>query len=276
MSSSVLSREQTQRTVKTSLVDKLLVFLFLVVLCLSVFVLFRDNFGTNNKNVTELTKDDAEAVTLGEVVVTPLGPKIEISKDEDPKGKSKVIRARSTVDNKFYLVAADLPEKEEAANFLAELHRRSQTLLQAVEEMMDGGQQIVSDDNYDLTPNFKRLVKKHFKKDTGFAEYHNPKDRTVGANSAKGELVEICIRSKTQPRLWNSMNTAFRVHVHELAHSADNEFREDGDHGPEFNRIMGKLLQISENLGLYDCAEYRKSGRAFCGLTLTEEDSFCS
>jgi hypothetical protein len=252
--------------------DRFLVFLFLFVLCLSLYVFIRDQ--TKNKKIAELT--DTEAVTLGDVVVTPLGPKIEISKEDDPKGKSKVIRARSTTDNNFYLVSAELPDKVQAANFLAELHRRSQTLLQALEEMMDGGQRVVSDDNVDLSLNFKRLVKKHFKKETGFAEYHNPKDRTVGANSAKGELVEICIRSKSNPAAWNSMNTAFRVHVHELAHSADNEFREDGDHGPEFNRIMNRLLQIAENLGLYNCAEYKRSGRAFCGLTLTEEDSFCS
>ena len=172
------------------------------------------------------------------------------------------------------MVAASLPDREKAADFLSEIYRREQFLLQTIDEMLDGGETIKAFDGIVITDNMKRLVKKHFKKVTPFAEYHNPNDRTVGSNSAKGALVEICLRSKYKPEEWNPINTAFRVHVHELAHSADTEFREDGDHGEVFNRLMNFLLGVAENIGIYNCDEYKKS-RKFCGLVLEEVDTFC-
>lgn len=190
-------------------------------------------------------------------------------------GKSKVGRVRSNVDGKFYFVAADLPDKGRAADKLAEINRRSQYLLQSISEQLSEGGRITSEDGVDITDNMKQLVRKHYRKYTPFMEYHNPSDKTVGSNSDKGTVIETCLRSKRNPSEWNSDNTLFRVHVHELAHSADFEFRGDGDaaHGPVFKRLHKFLLGVSQNLGIYDCGEYQRSGRRFCGLQLTED--FC-
>jgi hypothetical protein len=227
------------------------------------------------KSVDEITP--AEAITLGEVVQGPDGkPTIEVTNKEDPDGKDKVVKMRADPDNEIYFVSASLPDKKKAANTLAEVSRRSQYLLQSLDEMLDGNGRTVAKDGTDITENMRRLVKKHYNKKIPYAEYHNPHDKTVGSNSAKGELIEVCLRNKYDTNQWNSVNTIFRVQVHELAHSADKEFREDGDHGPVFNRLMNFLLQTSENLGIYNCAEYKKSGRAYCGLTLTEVDTDCN
>ena len=192
------------------------------------------------------------------------------------KGKSDVQQQKSSKDRKMYYVAKDLPEKQKAANKLAEISRRAQYLLQAIHEQLDGNKRIKSGDGHDITDNMKQLVRTHYKKTVPFAEYHNPSDKTVGSNSDKGVMIETCLRGKYNTKQWNSDNTLFRVHTHELSHSADFEYREDGEdaHGPHFKRLHQYLLGVAENLGLYSCAEYTKSGRAFCGLALTER--YCS
>ena len=50
------------------------------------------------------------------------------------------------------------------------------------------------------------------------------------------------------------------------------EFRGDGEdaHGPVFKKLHQYLLGIAENLSLYSCAEYKKSGKRYCSLLLTE------
>lgn len=192
---------------------------------------------------------------------------------ETDKYKSKVIRVKSTRDGEMYFVAADLPQKKKAADKLAEVHRRAQTLLQSISEQLEGGRRIKSSDGVDITDNMKTLVRKHYNKRTPFAEYYNPMDKTVGVNSEKGSVIEMCLRGKQNPNEWNSDNTLFRVHMHELAHSADFHYRADGEdgHGPVFKRLHQHLIGIAENLGLYNCAEYKRSGKRFCSLRLTEE-----
>jgi len=185
-------------------------------------------------------------------------------------GKSKVAKVRAQ-DGRHYLVAADLPNKAKAARKLAEITRRSQTLLQSIDEQLDGNRRIVYD-GHDITDNMKQLVRRHYEKEIPLAEFHDPSSLTVGSNTDKGLMIETCLRGKSNPEEWNSDNTLFRVHTHELAHSADFEFRGDGEkaHGPVFKRLHEYLLFVSENLGLYSCSEYKASGRKFCGLTLSE------
>lgn len=217
-------------------------------------------------------------VVIGDVAANDAGTaEIEISFDEQPGGKAKVTKQRSAVDNKYYLVAATLPERERAADTLAELNRRSQHIIHAVRERIESGHPIIAPDGQDVTANMRRLTEKHADREIPFAEYHNSADKTVGSNADKGVLIEMCLRSKYDTSIWNSMNTLTRVHVHELAHSADFHFRQDGEeaHGPDFYRLMNTLLKIAEHEGLYSCAQYTRSNGAFCGLRLTENETVC-
>jgi len=253
-----------------------LLLLSIIALALAITFAFWPR-NTHSPNAVMEMVTPADAITLGDVVTDLTGkPKIEVSTEDSPDGKDKVVKQRSDVDGEYYFVAASLPDKKRAANTLAEVHRRSQYLMQSLDEMLDGGAPIKASDGTDITANMKRLIKRHYQKKIPFAEYHNPHDKTVGSNSAKGTLIEMCLRNKYNTNEWNPVNTMFRVHVHELTHSADKEYREDGDHGPVFNRLMNFLLQVSGNLGIYSCEEYAKSGRKYCGLTLTEEDHECT
>lgn len=225
----------------------------------------------------DLTAALPNDVVIGDVAAEGGTAEVQVSFAEEPEGKAKVTKQRSALDNKYYLVAATLPDRERAADTLAELHRRSQHLIHAVSERIDSGRPVRAPDGQDVTANMRRLVEKHSGREIPFAEYHNPSDKTVGSNADKGVLIEMCLRSKYDPAQWNSMNTLTRVHVHELAHSADFHYRADGEdaHGPDFYRLMNTLLKIAEDEGLYNCAEYTRSGGAFCGLRLTENEVSC-
>ncbi len=226
--------------------------------------------------------EPGEKVTIGDLVMKPNGDKaVAATKKKDPKGKDKVVKQKSDLDGEYYYVSASLPDRKRAANMLSEVNRKAQTLLQAIDEQLDGNKRIKADDENgktkDITDDLRRLVRKHYKKTVPMAEYHNPKDRTVGSNSDKGMLIEVCLRNKYNTNEWNPENTLYRVIVHELTHSSEDEYRGDGDaaHGPDFRRIMSYLLKVSENLGLYSCKEYKSSKRVYCGLGLTEVDLDC-
>lgn len=188
--------------------------------------------------------------------------------------KAPVKRVRSQKDNNLYYVGADLPDPQQAADIMAEMNRRTHILLESLNKHLRNGR-IMSADNKDITEEINRIVSKHYGKRLPLAEYHVPNDLTVGSNSEKGKLIEICLRSKDDPKKWNSQNTLFRVLTHELAHSGDKEYRADGEkaHGPHFERIHTYILREAERLGLYSCQEYHDSGREFCALVLS--DKFC-
>lgn len=220
--------------------------------------------------------DEKEAVTLGDVVTEASGAKVlKATFDEDPGGKDKVVKQRSSIDYKYYYVSDVLGDKLVAANKLAELNRRVQYLLQTIDESLDNGARVYAKDGADITTNMRQLVNKHHNKALPVAEYNSPKDNTVGTNSDKGMLIEVCLRSKYNSKEWNSDNTLFRVMAHELAHSADHAWRGDGDHahGPDFFRLHNHLLKVGEDIGVYNCNEYKMSGRKHCGLVLTEKSN---
>ena len=217
---------------------------------------------TENMSIKDVQSSMTSAM-VGATGITPSGI---------AKGKSKVVKVKSEKDGKFYFVASDLPDKKKAANTLAEVQRRSQYLLQSINEQLSEGKRVVANDGSDITANMEKLVDSHYGIDTPFAEYHNPSDLTVGSNSEKGMMIEMCLRNKYDTNQWNPINTLFRVHMHELAHSADFEFRGDGEaaHGPVFKKLHQHLLSTAENLGLYSCDEYKASGKKYCGLLLSE------
>lgn len=219
-----------------------------------------------------------EKVIIGEVAIDQTGEKVaKAEKEGNTGGKDKVVKQKASLDQQYYFVSASLPERGKAANKLAEMHRRAQYLLQALDEDLDNNGRIIAEDGVDITNNIRTLVNKHYNKKVTFGEYHNPHDKTVGSNAEKGIVLEVCLRSKYNPNQWNSDNTLFRVYTHELAHSADHDFRGDGDeaHGPDFRRIHNYLLRVSAILGIYSCREYAASKQSFCGLQLTETDTFC-
>ena len=229
-----------------------------------------ETFGNKTNGTEKLNVDDVKrAVAVVTTSVTGMSP------GGGGAGKSKVVQVKSAKDGQMYFVAADLPHKQKAADKLAEVQRRSQYLLQSISEQLDGSNRIKTSDGTDITDNMKQLVRRHYKKIIPMAEYHNPSDKTVGSNTDKGMMIEMCLRGKHDTSEWNSDNTMFRVHVHELAHSADFHYRGDGEeaHGPQFKRLHQYLLGVAENLGIYSCSEYMNSGKKYCSLRLTE--SYC-
>jgi hypothetical protein len=178
---------------------------------------------------------------------------------------------KSTLDQNSYPVAKGLPNVDRAANLLAEVVRRSQAVLQEVNRRT-AEKKPVKHKGKDITSNMKTLVSKHFQKPIPLSEYHNPRNKTIGANTGKGKKIEMCLRSKSNPSNFEPINTLIRVHLHELAHSADDKYRKNGpeNHGPQFQNLHSFLLKVAEELNLYSCAEYKKGSQTCCDLKINE------
>lgn len=186
-----------------------------------------------------------------------------------PGPRVSTIKSYSLRDGKTYYVHPTYGA-DTAANMFAELNKRTSDVIFEIKKRMDKTNSIVYE-NKDITHNMERLVKKHYNKPIDFEEYHNPNDLIVGSNTSKGSTIEICLRSKYDETKFNSMNTTFRVVLHELAHSADTEYRTEERHGKDFERLHKYLLSVATDMNYYNCEEYEKSNKSFCGVTLTEE-----
>ncbi len=194
----------------------------------------------------------------------------------DKDGKHMVAKQTCDRDGRVYYVSAELPDRLVASRKLAEVRRRTEVLIYELKRMLNRKRRLMSRDGKDITRNIRKLIRSHEMREVPLSEYHNPYDSTVGSNCDKGVLIEVCLRSKRNPGVWNSDNTIFRVHVHELAHSSDFQVRGDGHaaHGKDFYRLQTYLLIVAQRLRIYSKQEYAKSNGKFCGLHLTETDDF--
>lgn len=192
---------------------------------------------------------------------------------DEPKEPVKAVK--SAKDGNKYYVSSRLGEDSKALGFLEDLQDVASKVLTEVKKKLDAGETLIAHDKSNITKNMEVLIQRHYQKPFTLAEYIHFRNRIVGANSDKGLLIEICLRSKYDTKQFNSQNTVRRVFLHEMAHSADFDYREKGRkaHGPEFEKLHMYLLGVAEDLGLYSCELYNKHGDSFCGLALGE--SYC-
>ena len=199
---------------------------------------------------------------------------IEAANGKNQKAAVKAVT--SGVDDAKYYVAQGLTDESKVADRLADLSLVCVKVLNEIKKRLEKDGKIYAGDKEDITKNMEKLLLKHYDKHLNLSEYHSPDDQIVGSSSNKGELIEICVRHKKDTSTFNSINTTRRVFLHELAHSADFEYRKDGmkAHGPVFKRLHMYLLSVAEDLDLYSCEDYQKTGGAFCGLRMDEK--YCS
>lgn len=228
-----------------------------------------------NQSVVMSEEEETAASIADTLNIAEDGTIVEAAKGDAKKASVK--RVKSEIDQQKYYVAADLPDPEHAADMLADLALVCTRVLAEVKRRLESspGNKIFAFDKRDITRNMEVLLDKHYNKALNLAEYHC-QDSVVGSSSDKGKLIEICLRYKNKTDKFNLQNTTRRVFLHEIAHSADFEYRKDGQsgHGPDFRRLHAYLLGVAEDIDLYSCEEYQKSKGSFCSLNLNER--YCS
>jgi len=163
-------------------------------------------------------------------------------------GASALIFTKAS-DEKFHLVR-DLPDKEEAAEMLAEIKRRLQLLINYCIT------------NYPSNPDVQ-LMKKRFK--TQNIQETDLSDSGTSYTIDKGKELHLCLRNKEDSKL-HQINILMFVAIHELAHIKSTSYGHNG----EFGKNFVFLLKQATKIGIYKAIDYSKNPVNFCGMDVTD------
>lgn len=167
--------------------------------------------------------------------------------------KYEVVYHMSSVDGEEYLVR-DLPDKENAANLLAEIKSNIFTISDYLHR---------SKNSY---PRFEPYISQMWEnlKFTVINESSSSGSYTSYSVN-KGEQIVFCLRSKYTNKL-HDINLLMYVVVHELAHVACPEY----GHTNLFLEIFSFLLHHAIKLKLYKKIDFNSYPSEYCGLIISE------
>ena len=163
---------------------------------------------------------------------------------------AEVETVTSTFDNREYLVRS-LPNKQQAANLIAQVNKRLQILVKHVSE------ETTEADPEDVG----RLVRNF---DPDAISEGTEKSNYTSYSINKGEKIVFCVRSKEDNLKLIDINTLTYVAIHELGHLMTKEI----GHPPEFWDNFKFLLREAVKIGLYDKVDYSKNPVKYCGMKI--------
>ncbi len=163
---------------------------------------------------------------------------------------NEVIYVKSSVDNNEYLVR-NLENKEEAANILAKLRIKLETLCHIMKEKYPDDESV-------------SRMNERFNADNITESGKNNQYTSYSVN--KGEKIVFCIRQKDEDESLVDENTLTFVAIHELAHIMTKSV----GHTPEFWANFKRLLKMSVKNGLYTKEDYTASPKEYCGIKVSD------
>jgi len=162
----------------------------------------------------------------------------------------------SKVDNSVHLVQ-NLPDREEAANLIAQLKNRFKKLVKYLYNK--------SKKDKTISNKVNRLKKKF---NTDNIQESSPYSKYTSFSVNKGEELHFCIRPKNEKLArrikFHKINTLMFVGIHELAHIMSKSY----GHNREFHKNFVFLLKESIKIGIYKKQNYRKQKEKFCGIEI--------
>ena len=158
-------------------------------------------------------------------------------------------RVRSGIDSRTYLVRS-LPDKQEAADLLAQVNQQLQTLIQHLQK---------------LAPNDPRTIR--------IVANYNPDHICEGVDSKeytsysvdKGREVIFCLRQKNKEQSLVDLNTITFVAIHELGHIGTESIGHTDEFWANFRWLLAEGIQI----GIYAEQDYKSKPKSYCGTTIT-------
>ena len=163
---------------------------------------------------------------------------------------NEVTSVKSNVDNNEYIVR-NREDKEEAANILAKIREKLETLISSMKE------------KYPNDASVLRMSKK-FNSDNISESGKNSQYTSYSVN--KGEKIVFCIRQKDEKETFVDLNTVTFVSIHELAHIMTKSV----GHTEEFWTNFKRLLNEAVSLGIYFKEDYSNNPREYCGIKVTD------
>ena len=157
-------------------------------------------------------------------------------------------KVKSTINNKTYYVR-NLPDKNEAANKLAEIGILLNRLIHSLDEKdKERGEDILR-------------LKKTFNSD--YITENIPGSLYVAYSLNKGEELSICIRDEDTEKFIDN-NTILFVAIHELSHIMTDEM----GHTKLFWENMKYLLEEASSLNIYEVIDYSNYPVMYCGMKI--------
>ena len=160
---------------------------------------------------------------------------------------------QKTEDNNTHIVA-DLPDKKQSAELLAEIKRR---LIRLIEYCMK-----TYPNNDDV-----KLLKSRFQPDNVQETALN--DSGTSYTIDKGSELHLCLRDKKTLKL-HDINILMFVAIHELAHMMSTSY----GHNREFSRNFTFLLEKAAESNVYVPENYKQNSRRFCGIEVNNSPLF--
>ncbi len=159
-------------------------------------------------------------------------------------------KVESKIDKHEYTVQS-LPDKELAADLLAEIREKLDALKYHLEKMFP-------DD-----PRTKRIVHRFDSEKISEGGEESKEYTSYSVN--KGEKIVFCLRARDGTDRLEDINMLIFVAVHELAHIAT----EDEGHTDTFWDNMKFLLEEAINIGIYQQQDFTNKPQEYCGMKVT-------
>ena len=172
-------------------------------------------------------------------------------------GNYPTVYVTSTVDGKQYKVR-DMPDKQNAANLMANLRARLEKLCNTLEKKYPDKIQV------------KQMVR-NFRADPSRFIEATPDSEHTSSTVNKGETIYMCLRQRDagDESLVNENVMTF-VALHELAHVCT----ESIGHGPDFWNNFGWLLKEAEAINIYKYTDFAAHPVNYCGVYITDSPRY--
>jgi hypothetical protein len=168
-------------------------------------------------------------------------------------GTYALVSIKSSVDGQTYRVR-DLPDKQQAADLLAQVRLRMKKLYAHLES------------SYPDKPQVKRLVQRFVAIPERLLE-STPDAEHTSYSVNKGEKVHLCLRQRQgADESLVQENIMVFVALHEMAHMITDEV----GHPPEFWNNFGWLLKEAEKTGVYHYQDFKAQPVRYCGTKITD------
>ena len=171
------------------------------------------------------------------------------------EGKATEVTYVKADDGDMYLVR-NLPDKQDAANTLAEMKKRLTKLVKHVYKNRN--------DKYKEKKSEIELLKSNYRPDA--ISESSPGNKYTSYSINKGKKIVYCIRAKTVENTLVDINTMMFVAIHELGHLASKEI----GHVPPFWDNMKFLLEVAVELEIYNAVDYSDDPVKYCGTKITD------
>ena len=171
----------------------------------------------------------------------------------------RIVGVRSKVDGREYNVR-DMPDKQQAADLLAKVRGKLNTLIDSLRQRYPGKPQIKQlNDKFEADP-------KRFYEATPDSEH-------VSYSVNKGDSIHLCLRQRDdekEPLV--EENIMVFVALHEMGHVITPPTV--ASHGPEFWNNFGWLLREAESIGIYKYQDFKAHPVSYCGENITDQPKY--